>query len=267
MSKKVNGSVVIGDTEMYYASFGAGPKNLIVIPGLSDGLMTVKGKALFLAAPYKRFMKDYTVYMFSRKNKMPEGYSIRQMADDQVEAMRKLGIDKACVLGVSQGGMISQYIAIDHPEVVEKLILTVTATYANEVAVTNVREWISMAREGDHKALMADISEKMYTEKYMEKNGKLAAVLARFTKPDSYERLYRNAEAILEFDARNELSRISCPTLIIAGDDDKTVGNDAPYELEKGIKNSELFIYKGYGHGLYDECKDFYDRILEFCGR
>ena len=43
-----NGSVKIGNTEMYYASFGSGSKTLVALPGLSDGLATVKGKAYWL---------------------------------------------------------------------------------------------------------------------------------------------------------------------------------------------------------------------------
>ena len=267
MINKVNGSVKIGDTEMYYVAFGSGSKKLVVLPGLSDGLATVKGKALLLASDYKKFMPDYTVYMFSRKNRMPVGYTIRQMAEDQVTAMRSLSIDKASVLGVSQGGMISQYIAIDHPEVVEKLILAVTAPYANDVVADAVKGWIEMAKADDHMKLTVDTAEKMYTAKYLEKNRRALPMLARLTKPKSYERFYRNAEAILSFDSRNDLSHISCPTYIIAGDDDNTVGNDAPYELSEKIPNSEVFIYKGFGHGAFTECKDFYDRVLQFCNR
>ena len=37
-----NGSVCVGGTEMYYAAFGSGAKVLVVLPGLSDGLSTVK---------------------------------------------------------------------------------------------------------------------------------------------------------------------------------------------------------------------------------
>ena len=82
-----NGCVTIGNTEMAYVSFGSGPKTLVALPGLSDGLATVKGKALVLSLPYRKFFPDYTVYMFSRKNSMPEGYSIRDMANDQVLAI------------------------------------------------------------------------------------------------------------------------------------------------------------------------------------
>ena len=103
-----NGCIAIRDTDMYYVSIGKGNKNLVVLPGLSDGLATVKGKAFILASPNRHFFKNYTVYMFSRKNVMPEGYTIREMASDQAAAMKELGIVKASVLGVSQGGMIAQ---------------------------------------------------------------------------------------------------------------------------------------------------------------
>ena len=262
-----NGSVKIGNTEMYYSSFGSGSKTLVALPGLSDGLATVKGKALVLSQPYKKFLKDYTVYMFSRKNEMPEGYTIRQMASDQAKAMKELGIDKAYVLGVSQGGMIAQYLAIDYPKMVEKLILTVTAPNANEVVLDKVRRWIEMVHKGDHTALMIDTAEMMYSDKYLAKNRKFFPILIPFTKPKSYDRFLINANAILNFDARKDLRDIKCPTLIIAGDDDKTVGNEAPYLLNQGILNSEIFVYNGLGHGAFEEAKDFYDRVLGFCNR
>ena len=262
-----NGTVIIGNTDMYYVSFGKGERKLVVLPGLSDGLATVKGKALLLSAPYKKFFNDYTVYMFSRKNDMPEGYSMEDMADDQIKAMDELGIDKAYVLGVSQGGMIAQCMAIRHPERISKLILGVTAPYANETVKEVIRGWLDMADRGDHEALMTDTAERMYSEEYLKKNRKYLPLLARITKPGDYGRFRKNAFAILEFDAREELLKIKCPTLIIAGSDDRTVGRDAAGELNEGIAGSELFVYEGLGHGAYEEAKDFYDRVLEFCNR
>ena len=260
-----DGVVTVGDTDMYYASFGTGERHVVVLPGLSDGLTTVKDKAFMLASPYKPFFNDFTVYMFSRKNKMPEGYTIRQMAEDQVTAMRNLGIEKACVVGVSQGGMISQYIAIDHPEVVDKLVLAVTSPYVNDIATSVVSNWIEITKTGDHTALMLDTAEKMYSEAYLKKNRSLFPVIARFTKPADYSRFLINANAILGFDAREEICKIKCPTLVISGEDDKTVGNDAPSMFEQGISDCSVYIYEGLGHGAFEEAKDFYSRIYEFC--
>lgn len=262
-----NGSVTIGDTDMYYVSFGIGEKKLVVLPGLSDGLATVKGKALILSLPYRKFFRDYTVYIFSRRNDMPEGYTIRNMSEDQVLAMKELDLDQAYLLGVSQGGMIAQYMAIDYPEMVTKLILAVTAPNANTVVKENVSSWIDMVKREDHTALMVDTAEKMYSEKYLQKNRKYFPVFARLTKPRTYERFLRNAYAILEFDCRKELSKISCPTLIIAGSDDDTVGNDAAAEMNMAIADSELYVYEGLGHGAFEEADDFYERIREFYDR
>ena len=105
----------------------------------------------------------------------------------------------------------------------------------------------------------------LYSEKYLRKNRKYFPLIARFTKPKSYERFLRNADAILNFDVRNELDQIQCPTLIIAGGDDKTVGNEAYVELHERINKSELYVYDGLGHGAYEEAKDFYERVFMFC--
>jgi pimeloyl-ACP methyl ester carboxylesterase len=249
---------------MNYVSFGYGEKAFIVLPGLSDGLTTVKGKALLLAGSYREFFKEYTVYMFSRKNEMPEGYSIREMAADQAKALKELGIENVSVMGVSQGGMIAQVFAIDYPEMVEKLVVVVSAPRANERIQENVRAWIELALQGDHKNLMIDTAEKGYSEAYLKKYRKLYPVLGMVGKPRTYDRFFRNAEAILAFDAYEELYKIECPTFIIGGETDNTVGVNASYELKENIKHSEIHIYPGLGHAAYEEAKDFYDRVYEF---
>lgn len=260
-----NSCVAVGNTDMYYVAFGEGQKTLVVLPGLSDGLWTVNGKAWLLAGSYKNFFKDYTVYMFSRKNNLPKDYSIKEMADDQAMAMKNLGIEKAIVMGVSQGGMVSQFLAANYPDLVEKLILVVTAPYANDIIKSVVTKWIDMTSNDTHTNLMIDTAEKVYTRAYNEKNKKILPLVARITKPASYDRFLTNANAILNFDAREELAKIKCKTYIMAGNKDNTVGNDAPYELKAGIADSELIIFDGLGHGLFEEDKDFYNKVLDCC--
>lgn len=259
-----NGCVKIGGTDMDYVSFGHGVKSFIVLPGLSDGLMTVKGKALLLAKPFVKFFKDYTVYMFSRKNEMPKDHSIRGMAADQAEALKTLGITKASVMGVSQGGMIAQYLSIDYPELVEKLVIAVSAPRVNEMMRSILLERIEAAQKGDHQKLMIDTAETAYSERYLKKFRAFYPVLGRLGKPRSYDRFFVNANAIFSFDVYEELDKISCPTYIIGGAEDKTVGIDASYEMKEKIKQSGIYIYPGLGHAAYDEAKDFYSRVYDF---
>ena len=259
-----NGIVKIGGTEMHYASFGTGEKALVLLPGLSDGLSTVQGKAALLARPYRLFFDRYTVYLFSRKERMPEGYSIRDMAADQATAMQALGIDRAAVMGVSEGGMIAQFLVIDRPELVEKLVLAVTAPCVSPRIEANVTRWVSLAQSGDHKHLMIDTSENSYSEARLKKMRKLYPLIGILGKPKTYERFFRNADAILRFDALSELDKIQCPTLILAGEQDKTVGVEASCLLHERIKNSALHVYPGLGHAAFEEAPDFNQRVYAF---
>ena len=259
-----NGSITLENTRMNYVFFGYGKKVLIVLPGLSDGLTTVKGKALLLASSYREFFKEYTVYMFSRKDDMPAEYSIRDMAADQAKALKELGIEKVSIMGVSQGGMIAQAFAMDYPEMVEKLVIVVSAPRANELIQENVPAWITLAEQGDHKHLMIDTAEKGYTEGYLKKYRKMYPVLGMVGKPKNYDRFLVNARAILGFDVQEELDKICCPTYIIAGGADKTVGVEASYVMKERIRNSELYVYEDLGHAAYEEAKDFYHRVYEY---
>ena len=114
---------------------------------------------------YREFVKDYKVYVFSRKNQLEEGYSTKDMAKDQAEVMKKLGISKASIIGVSQGGMIAQYIAIDYPELLDKLVLAVTVSRQNATVQSVVSNWIAMAEVNNYKGIVIDTVEKSYSDK------------------------------------------------------------------------------------------------------
>lgn len=259
-----NGSVPIGDTAMDCVSFGYGETPLVLLPGLSDGLATVAGKALLLAAPYRLFFRRYTVYMFSRKNDLADDTSIRAMAADQAEAMHTLGLSAAHVVGVSEGGMIAQYLAIDHPECVEKLVLSCTAPCVNDRARACVQGWIAMAKRGDHKALMIDTAEKSYSAPYLKKYRAAYPILGWISRPKDYRRFLANANAILSFDATASLGSIRCPTLILIGDADQIVGVQPSFDLQSAIADSRLRLFPGLGHAIYEEAPDFNQIIYDF---
>lgn len=262
-----NGRVSIGDSDMDYISFGKGEDILIMLPGLGDGLTTVKGMAVPMAMTYRMYARNYKVYIFSRKNHLEAGYSTRDMAADQARTMRMLGISKAKVLGISQGGMIAQYLAIDYPELVEKLVLAVTSPRQNGTIRAAAGNWVKLAEQGDYKGLMIDTAEKSYSENYLKKYRRLYPLLGKIGKPKDFSRFLIQAASCMEHDAYAKLERIICPTLIIGGDADKIVGQNSAHELADKIKNSELFIYEGLGHAAYEEAGDFNDRVCGFLSK
>lgn len=259
-----NGRVKFPDADMDYLRFGTGPKNLIMLPGLGDGLRSSYGLALPMALLYRMYAKDYTVYMFSRKNQLPAGCTTEDMARHLAQAMDRLCIDKAHILGVSMGGMIAQHLAADCPEKVEKLVLVVTAARPNPVLTDSVTLWMSQAEAGDHRALMDSNLKKIYSADYYRKNKWTVPLLGVSTKPKSYERFLVMARACLEHDAYGKLSAITAPTFVMGGGKDETLGSAAASEIAAAIPGAKLKIYSQWGHGLYEEAPEFNADVLKF---
>ena len=259
-----NGTLELNGARMDYIRFGNGPRVLVILPGLGDGLRTVKGTALPMALMYRIFSKDFTVYAFSRKDPLPQGYTTRDMARDQAEAMERLGIHRADILAVSMGGMIAQWLAVDFPDKVGKLILTVTCARPNDILRESLEEWIGLARRGDHAGFMRSNLVKIYSDAHCRKNMWMAPILGRLTKPKSYARFFIQGEACLTHDAFEELGRIKTPTFVIGGEKDKALGGDASREIAAAIPGAKLRMYPQWGHGLYEEAQDFNATVLDF---
>lgn len=260
-----NGSIPVGDSEMDYISFGSGTP-LVMIPGLGEGLKTVKGLALPFALLYRSVARKYRVYAFSRRNVLPQSFTTKDMAEDIYFAMKELKLEKAMVIGISLGGMVAQYLAINHPEVVEKLLLTVTLARQNETVQQKLACWMELARKENYKEIMIDTAESSYTENYLKKGRKLYGIFDKTGNPETLERFLIMAEAGRTHDSYEELGKITCPTLVIGGAQDKIVSGAAAAELAERIPGSSLYVYEDYGHGLYMETRDFVPRMLAFFG-
>lgn len=259
-----NGTVITKTGSMPYIKFGRGKQTLVLIPGVGDGFKTVKGMALPFALLYHKLSKDFTVYAFSRSENLMYGTTTREMAEDLNLAMDQLGIEKAVVVGVSQGGMIAQWLAIGYKEKVDKLALVVTFAKPNATAKQVITNWIDMANQGDYKGIMLDTAERSYSPKRMRLSKIEYGLLGNLAKPKSLERFIIQAESCLSHDAFDELPNISCPTTVIGGTEDKIVTGEASKEIADRIQGSSLYMYEGLGHGLYEEAQDFLDRIISF---
>jgi len=262
-----NGTVTLRDGAMDHIRFGTGKRALVMLPGLGAGLRTVKGTALPMAAMYRAFSKDFTVWAFSRKAPVDEGSTTRDMARDVALAMEKLGIEKADILGVSMGGMIAQWLAIDFPEKVGKLILTVTCARPNPILEESIGEWVSLARKGDHAGFLDSNLRRLYSEGYYRRNRWMIPLIGALTKPKSYDRFYALANACLTHDAYDALPLIGAETLVIGGGQDRALGGEASREIAGRIPGAELKLYEQWGHGVYEEEKTFNTAVLAFLKR
>ena len=265
MLKTQNGRLHLSAGDMDYIRFGSGSRVLIMLPGVGDGLKTVKGMALPFALLYRAMARDFTVYVFSRRVSLPAHMSTREMAADLNEAMEALGLSGVSLVGVSQGGMIAQWLALDHPDKVEKLVLVVTLCRPNDTVRQAIGTWAEMAKRGDYKGIMMDTAERSYSERRIRQARLSYSLLGNLGKPRSFARFLTQADSCLSHDTYNALPRIACPTLVIGGTEDRVVTGQASEEIAAQIPGSELYLYQGLSHGLYEEAPDFLRRVADFC--
>lgn len=247
--------------EIDYFSFGDGDKPFVLIPGLS--LLPVTPMAKAVAMQYRAFHSGYKVYLFDRKRSIPNGYTIEQMADDTVNAMRLAGLSKVLLMGCSQGGMMAQVIAAKYPEMVEKLVLCSTAATPDENARAVLGRWIELAQAGDIKAFNRNVFQHVYSKAYYDKYAESFALAEELGTPADIARFIPLAKACLGYDAHTVIKGIQCPVLVVGSNIDNVLGGKSSLELAEAL-NAKLVMYDNYGHAAYDEAPDLHERLIDF---
>ena len=257
-------TLYFNEKSMDYVTFGKGKQPLVIIPGLGDGLQTVKGKALLFSLSYRPLAKRYKIYVFSRINELRQGYTTRDMAADVAEAMEALKLDTVYVMGISQGGMIAQWLAVDFPEKVQKLILAVTTAKPSQLARDRIEHWQKLSQSGTFRDLMLDIAKHSYTQKRYQKWRFLSNIMGRLGRIKDEKRIAIQSQSCLEHNSLEVLKEIQCPTLVLGALEDDVIGVEGSKELAKAISDCQLLILKHSGHALYEENKAFQEAVCEF---
>ena len=255
-------TVTAGDMKMDYIAFGSGERAFVILPGLS--IHSVMGSAAALETAFAEFTEDYTVYVFDRAKNLTEGYTVRDMANDTALAMQELGIQDADIFGASQGGMMALYLAIDHPELVHKMVLASTLSKPNATSDEVIGNWIALAQARDENGLLESFADKVYSEATLEAYRDVLISSNAGITEEEYERFIILASACATYDCTDSLSEIQCPVLVIGAEGDQVTTAQAGHELAKALNCESFFYGTEYGHGVYDEAPDFRQRMLDF---
>ncbi|MGK9043903.1 alpha/beta fold hydrolase [Mammaliicoccus vitulinus] len=184
--------------------------------------------------------------------------SIDTMAEDTYQFINGLGYKKVDVLGFSIGGMVAQSLAIHHPDLVRKLILSGTGP-AGGIAPSHPRmEEMMYKAEGSKEDAIETFLFLFYpeTEKGRELGKQsLKRIFDQKTKDSTLQVRDAQLTAIAkwtneDFNGYKELlNKISNPTLVINGDNDIMVPTENSFTLSQNIPDAQLIIYPNAGHG------------------
>ena len=199
-------------------------------------------------------------------------HTIAAMAADAVAFIRALGHEHVDLLGFSLGGGVAQEIALTHPELVRRLILTGTGVRGGG-GLTRMPLIVGGAYT---KAALTRLDPRQFLFFNRNPAGKRAATeyIARLQerttdrdKPISHQARIAQLLAIREagLGQPHDLSRITQPTFVANGDNDVMVASSQSYTLAERIPTAQLTIYPDSGHGgIFQYHHEFVPAVVAF---
>jgi pimeloyl-ACP methyl ester carboxylesterase len=233
----------VNGIKLYYAVYGSGEPVLLLHGGL--GHSDVWGKQVPAFAEHHRVIAvDSRGHGRSTRDAQPYSYDL--MADDVVALMDVLKIDKASIIGWSDGGIIGLDIAIRHPERIDKLF--------------------AFGANYNLSGLKPDIEKDPVFGAYIERAGKDYERLS--STPKDYEG-FVNAVAAMWYSqpdfSPEQLGSIKAPTAIADGEHDEAIKREHTEEMARLIPGAKLVILPGVSHFAFWQDPDLFNKaVLDF---
>ena len=162
--------------------------------------------------------RTFEVWLVGRRSRVREGASIADLAAEHASAIRSRFDHPVDVIGESTGGSIALQLAVDHPEVVHRLVLVSAAALLREQGAEAQQDAAASVREGHPRdaaaTILATTNDHPIRQRLLYLGG---YVLGRLVIGRSDAELLRTIDAEDDFDLRRQLSRVSAPTLLIGG--------------------------------------------------
>ncbi len=220
---KLRGSYApVNGLNMYYEIHGIGQPLVLIHGGV--GAIEMFGEVLPLLAE-RRQVIAVDLQAHGRTADIDRPLSYEQMADDIGALVNHLGFEKADVMGYSLGGGVALRTAIQHPELVRKLVLVSTP----------------FKRDGWYPEILAGMGQMGPEAAEPMKQTPMYQLYASVApKPEDWPLLLTKLGQLLgqEYDWSKDVAAIKAPTMIVVGDADsvRTVHAVEFFELLGGGK-------------------------------
>lgn len=177
--------------------------------------------------------------------------STRSLARDVAKVLAFLGAPPAHVFGISLGGMVAQWLAIDAPERVDRLVLASTSARPLTPGEALTAENLGLARallEAEPALHLAEHVIGDVTLADEEEHRRIERAVR--AHPHGRSELVWLAMAAARHDTRKLLDRLRCRTLILSGCDDRLFPAPVQAELVNAIAGAEQRLIDGGGHDI-----------------
>ncbi len=248
------------DKKIFYTTIGSG-NPLVILNGIMMSAASWKVLIEELSRNRQVILMDFVDQGASDKAE-GESYNHKLQVNVVVALMKKLNYSKYDLFGISYGGQIALQVAIEAPELIRKLVVFNAAAYTTPWLRDIGRAWIKTAEKYDPESFyLVTIpyiySNTFYTNQivWMESRKQLLMQIFNREFLDAMVRLIISSE---DYDVREQLEEINCPTLIVGCESDYLTPPNETKSLSKGIKDSIYMEISNCGHAsMYEKPETF----------
>lgn len=193
---------------------------------------------------------------------LDNGKTIAELGQDVIKLMDDLNIEKAYFCGLSMGGLIGQYLGINHPNRFHKIVLSNTGA-----KIGNDERWngrIATIAENGMQAIVDDTMERWFTEDFRKNNPqRVAETHAMFLR--SNVQGYSNCCcAIRDADFREQLQNFGVEALVITGDEDPVTNVEQAEFIVSKIPNATLKVLPALHLAATELPKEYAQVLIDF---
>ncbi len=190
------------------------------------------------------------------------GWTVEDLAVDLRALIEHLEENRAVVAGLSMGGNTAIAYAVAYPDKLDGLILADTTAWYGEDAPET---WEKRAHNAETKGLEPVISFNMsrwFSDGFPDEHPDRVEMVGKTLLATDSSCYAAAGRALGQFDAREGLSRIDCPTLILVGSEDPATPPAMAEYLHQNIANSELHVLPGLRHMTPVEAPDRVGQLM-----
>ena len=234
---------------MPYLAVGTG-EPLLFIPGLGPHNEPPKGmERRFQAAQIMPFADHRKVWWVNRKPYLDPDVTMADIATQYATAMRARLETPVDVIGVSTGGSVALQLAIDHPDVVKRLVILSAAYRLGEAGAQAQRRVGQLIRAGEPRKAAAEIMSMLATDDGAQPVlGGIGWLMGKAMFGKAGADMLATIDAEDEFNVRDRLHEITAPTLVVGGDKDHFYSAELFRQTADLIPGARLILYPGRGH-------------------
>ncbi len=186
-------------------------------------------------------------------------WSTPSFAGDAARVVDALGLGRLDVYGTSMGGRVAQWLAIEHPQVVRRLVLACTSP-GGPHAVERDRDVRRALADPDPDRRLETMRRLFYSDAWPG-DASRSTLFGDPTMTSAERQAHLRVSA--RHDAWARLPEISAPTLVTHGDDDVMVPTANAATIADRIPHAQVRLFAGGRHGFFEERADTVDPVVE----